>query len=156
MVVYDIASPSNPQSLSFFRHARSCDPVIVDDTLAYVTLRNGTTCGGTVNTLDVVNIKNITAPSLVISYPMVNPHGLGKDGDLLFICDGIAGLKVYDASNPKLISSNLIYTYPNIRAWDVIPLGNTLVMIGDDGLFQYDYSNVKNISLVSSILVARK
>jgi len=156
MVIYDITTPSNPQSLSFFRHARSCDPVIVDDTLAYVTLRNGTTCGGNVNSLDVVNIKNISSPSLVISYPFVNPHGLGKDGDLLFVCDGVAGLKVYDASDPKQITNNLIYTYPDIRAWDVIPLGNTLVMIGDNGLFQYNYTNIKNINLVSSIMVKSK
>jgi len=26
---------------------------------------------------------------------MTNPHGLGKQGDLLFICDGNAGLKVF-------------------------------------------------------------
>jgi hypothetical protein len=94
MVVYDITNPTTPLSVSFFRHARSCDPVIVDDTLAYVTLRNGTTCGGTVNCLDVVNLKNINSPSLLISYPMVNPHGLGKDGDILFVCLWVEGLFV--------------------------------------------------------------
>ena len=73
----------------------------MDDTLAYVTLRTGTNCGGNLNTLDVVNIKDINSPKLVMSYGLTNPHGLGKDGDLLFICDGTAGLKVYDASDPK-------------------------------------------------------
>lgn len=51
---------------------------------------------------------------------------------------------------------HLIYTYANINAFDVIPVGNVLVLIGDDGLYQYDYSNVQNISLLSSILVAVK
>ena len=86
---------------------------------------------------------------------MKNPHGLGKSGDLLFICDGSAGLKVYDASDPKKIGENLIYTYPDINAYDVIPLGNLLVMIGDDGLYQYDYSDVRNIRLLSRIEVNR-
>lgn len=152
MIILDISNPTSPFTKSFFSHARSCDPVIVDDTLAYVTLRTGTTCGGTNNTLDVVNIKDITRPKAVMTYGLTNPHGLGKDGDLLFICDGSAGLKVYDASDPKTITSHLIYSYPNIQAYDVIPLGDILVLIGDDGLYQYSYSNIQNITLLSSIL----
>jgi hypothetical protein len=156
MVIYDITIPLSPQSRTFFTHARSCDPVIVDDTLAYITLRTGTNCGGTQNTLSVVNIKKLNTPSLVMTYSMANPHGLGKDGDLLFICDGTAGLKIYDASNPRTITSHLIYTYSSINAYDVIPIGDVLVLIGDDGLFQYDYSNIQNISLLSSILVSSR
>ena len=152
MVIFDISIPLSPQTRKFFSHARSCDPVIVDDTLAYITLRTGTTCGGSTNTLSVVNVKNINSPSLVATYSMTNPHGLGKDGDLLFICDGNAGLKIYDASDPKTITNHLVYTYPNINTYDVIPLGNVLVLIGDDGLYQYDYSNVLSIRLISSIL----
>jgi hypothetical protein len=156
MIIFDISNANSPEQKGFFRHANSCDPVIVDDTLAYITLRSGTNCGGNLNTLDVVNIKDITQPVMVMSYPMTNPNGLGKDGDLLFICDGSAGLKVYDAADPKLISSHLIYTYPNIKAYDVIPIGDVLVLIGDDGLYQYNYSNVQNITLLSSILVVPK
>lgn len=155
MLIYDIQNPTAPQRKSTYSHVRSCDPVIVDDTLAYVTLRSGTTCGGAINNLEVVNIKNVSSPQLVIAYPMTNPHGLGKDGNLLFVCDGAAGLKIYDSSNPRLISANLIYAYPNIKSFDVIPLGETLVMTGDDGLFQYDYSNVQNIRLLSTIPVVK-
>jgi hypothetical protein len=155
MVIYDITIPLSPKSKTFFTHARSCDPVIVDDTLAYITLRTGTLCSGTQNTLSVVNIKNLNSPTLVMTYAMTNPHGLGKDGDLLFICDGTAGLKIYDASNPKTITSHPVYTYSNINAYDVIPIGEVLVLISDNGLYQYDYSNVKSISLLSSILVAK-
>lgn len=155
MSVFDISSPFSPSSLTFFTHARSCDPVIVDDTLAYITLRTGTNCGGIQNVLDIVNIKDITKPTVVISYFMTNPYGLGKSGDLLFICDGNAGLKVYNAADPKAILGNLIFTYPNIQAYDVIPVGKLLVLIGDDGLYQYDYSDVKNITLLSKILVVK-
>jgi hypothetical protein len=152
MVILDISNPIAPFTKSFFTHARSCDPVIVDDTLAYVTLRTGTTCGGGLNTLDVVNVKDISKPRIVMTYGMTNPHGLGKDGDLLFICDGTAGLKVYDAADPKTITSHLIYSYPDIQAYDVIPLGSILVLVGDHGLYQYSYSNIQNITLLSSIL----
>jgi len=155
MVIYDISNPLVPTSRVFFNHARSCDPVIVDDTLAYVTLRSGTTCGGTVNCLDIVNIKKISSPSLLATFSMTNPHGLGKHGDLLFICDGSAGLKIYDASDPKTLGNKLIYSYPNINAYDVIPIGNVLVMIGDNGLYQYSYSDIKNITLLSKIEVKK-
>jgi hypothetical protein len=84
---------------------------------------------------------------------MSNPHGLGKDGDLLFVCDGNAGLKIYDASNPLTVAYNIVYTYPSINAYDVIPVGDVLFMIGDDGLYQYDYSNIQNITLLSKISV---
>jgi len=155
MIIYDISNPLVPASRVFFNHATSCDPVIVDDTLAYVTLRSGTNCGGTVNCLDVVNIKNINAPSLLSTFSMTNPHGLGKSGDLVFICDGNAGLKIYDASDPKTLGNKLIFSYPSINAYDVIPIGNLLVMIGDDGLYQYNYSNIQNITLLSKIEVKK-
>jgi hypothetical protein len=155
MAVYDISSPFSPYPLTFFSHARSCDPVIVDDTLAYVTLRTGSSCGGNQNLLEIINIKDITKPVSVVSYFMTDPHGLGKDGDLLFVCDGSAGLKVYNAADPKNLLGNLIYTYPNIQAYDAIPIGRVLVLISKDGLFQYDYSNVKNITLLSKIPVIK-
>jgi hypothetical protein len=155
MVVYDITNGSSPVWKAFFNHARSCDPVIVDDTIAYITLRTGTGCGGNLNVLDVVGIGNINKPVALASYFLTNPHGLGKDGDILFICDGSAGLKVFDASNPLEIGAHQIFSYPGIKAFDVIPVGNLLVLIGDDGLYQYDYSDVKNIKLLSSILVVK-
>ncbi|MFN8211041.1 MAG: hypothetical protein U0T33_08765 [Bacteroidales bacterium] len=156
MAIYDITSPSAPQYKSFYNHMRSCDPVVVDDTLAYVTLRSGTNCGGSFNQLDVVNIKNLASPVMVASYPMTSPHGLGKDGNLLFVCDGNAGLKVFDATDPRAISAHLLFTYSQINAFDVIPLNSVLIMIGDDGLYQYDYSNPSDIKLLSKISVTTK
>jgi hypothetical protein len=153
MVIYDISDPLNPYYKSFFIHARSCDPVIVDGNNAYITLRSGTTCGGFNNSLNVVNIEDIALPKLVKSYPLVNPHGLGKDDNLLFICDGDAGLKIYNCSDLLHITDHLVFGYTNINAYDVIPLGSVLVMVGDDGLFQYDYSDIGNIKLLSAIPV---
>ncbi len=155
MIIYDISNPFVPVSKTFFTHARSCDPVIVDGTLAYVTLRTGTTCGGSTNCLDIIDINNISQPQLLVTYAMRNPHGLGKDGDLLFICDGDAGLKIYDASDPMTLGNHLISVYQNINSYDVIPIGDILVMIGDDGLYQYDYSDIQNINLLSKIEVNR-
>ncbi len=71
---------------------------------------------------------------------MTNPHGLGIQEDKsLFICDGEAGLKVYDASDPLRIDENMLYHFPEMNAFDVIPLGNLIMMIGEDGLYQYNF-----------------
>jgi hypothetical protein len=156
MIIYNISDPSMPAYKATFTHARSCDPVIVEDTLAYVTLRSGTPCLSNINTLDIVNIKDITKPSQIVSYGMANPHGLGKSGKLLFVCDGSAGLKIFDATNPRQLMNNIVKTYPGINAYDVIPLGSVLVMIGDDGLYQYNYSDIQNISLLSKITTSGK
>jgi hypothetical protein len=44
-----------------------------------------------------------------------------------------------------------------IDAYDVIPLeGKHLLMVGKDGLYQYDTSNPKNLKLLSVIPVKRE
>jgi hypothetical protein len=82
---------------------------------------------------------------------MDEPYGLGIDDNILFICDGSAGLKIYDASDPMSIDQNKIKQYSEIDAWDVIPLGDVLLMIGSDGLYQYDYTDLENIRELSVI-----
>jgi hypothetical protein len=153
MHIMDLNSPESPAKLSTYEHVRSCDPVVVDDNYAYVTLRSGTMCQGFANQLEVIDIQDLRAPRLLRTYPMTNPHGLGIDNKTLFVCDGNDGLKAYDASDINNIAKNMLAHYKNINATDVIPYNNTLIMIGEDGLFQYDYSNPKDIRLLSTIEV---
>jgi hypothetical protein len=151
MHIMDLSSPESPAKISTYAHVQSCDPVVVDDKYAYVTLRSGNTCQGFTNQLEVINIENLQSPQLLQVYPMTNPHGLGIDNTILFICDGNDGLKAFDASDVNSIDKNLLAHYKNINATDVIPYNNILIMIGEDGLFQYDYSNPKDIRLLSTI-----
>ena len=151
MHIMDLSSPEAPTKLSTYEHVQSCDPVVVDDKYAYVTLRSGTTCQGFTNQLEVIDIENLRSPQLLRTYPMTNPHGLGIDNTTLFICDGDDGLKAFDAADVNNIDKNLLAHYKDINATDVIPFNNTLIMIGEDGLFQYDYSNPKDIRLLSTI-----
>lgn len=156
MHIIDISDPLNPSEISRYEHVRSCDPVIVDGDLAYVTLRSGTECQGFTNQLEVIDISNLESPELLHVYAMDNPHGLGKDGDALFICDGSSGLKIYDASDISTIDQRQLAHYSNIQAFDVIPFNNVAMMIGEDGLFQYDYSDLSDIKLLSHILISNE
>src|SRR5690349_1183088 len=127
MIIYNISNPANPTEEGMFAHARACDPVVADDRFAYVTLRAGNFCQGTNNQLDVVDIQNILAPSLVKTYSMSNPWGLGKDGNTLFICDGWNGLKVYDASN--ISDLRLIKHIQTLETYDVIANNKKLLVV---------------------------
>ncbi len=151
MYIFDITNPFSPQLVSQYSHFVSCDPVVVNGNYAYITLRAGNFCGQNTSQLDIVDLSDITNPTLLKSYGMDNPYGLGIDDELLFVCDGTAGLKIYDASDPLNLGSNLLKVYSDMTPYDVIPLGNILVVIGTDGLFQYDYSDINNIQLLSSI-----
>jgi hypothetical protein len=151
MVVYSLENPSAPLYISEFNHANACDPVVVENDIAYVTLRTGNACFGNTDQLDVIDLSDIYNPELIKTYELHNPHGLGIDNGILFICDGEAGLKIFDASDPLMIAANMIAHFPNIDAFDVIPLGDILILIGKDGLYQYDYTNLQNIQLISSI-----
>jgi hypothetical protein len=148
MIIYSIADPADPVYISSYNHIRSCDPVVVEGNYAYVTLRSGNLCGEATSQLDIINVSDMLNPRWEQSYPMQEPYGLGIDGSTLFVCDGIAGLKVYNASDPK----NVIKTawFPDVNAFDVIPYDGLLMMIGTGGLYQYDY-NGNNITLLSYI-----
>jgi hypothetical protein len=153
MHIVDISTPTLPVLVSTYAHVRVCDPVVVQDDLAYVTLRSGSMCEGFTDQLDVIDIQDLTNPQLLASYPMYNPHGLGIDQTTLFVCDGDMGLKVYDVSDINTINEHRLAHYRNIHAFDVIPNNNTLVMIGNDGIFQYDYSDLSDIKYLSKIEV---
>lgn len=153
--IHDISLPRVPQYLSQFWHMTGCDPVVVSDTLAYITLRGGNACGNTLNRLDVVSVADCTNPKLVSTFAMEGPYGLGIDGNTLFVCDGDAGLKVYDVTDPLHIDQHLIANFPGIVAIDVIPINGLLFMVAEDGFYQYNYDDLTNIQLLSKIMAVK-
>lgn len=154
MFIYDISNPATPAKLGSFSHVQSCDPVIADDKYAYVTLRSGTTCQGFSNQLEVLDINNLSSPVLLKTHPMTNPHGLSKDNNLLFICDGKDGVKVYDAANaPNL---KLLKRIDGIEAYDVIAYNKRALVVAKDGLYQFNYTDVNNIKLLSKITLNKQ
>ncbi|MEM6722072.1 MAG: hypothetical protein AAF611_22275 [Bacteroidota bacterium] len=156
MYIYDITNPSTPTYLSSFDHMRFCDPVVVDGDYAYVTLRAGASCSenGEIQELDsrleIIDISNIYDPQLAKTYIMDEPYGLGIKGDKLFICDGASGLKVYDKTN--ISNLQLVQNFNVSQAYDVIPLQDKLLMIGDNILTQYNYTNT-GIEMISEFTI---
>ncbi|MFP2997168.1 hypothetical protein ABN763_14725 [Spongiivirga sp. MCCC 1A20706] len=146
MYIYDIKDPATPTLISEFQHGTACDPVVVDGDYAFVTLRGGNMCGATESGLFIVDISNIENPVLQKEYRMDEPYGLGIKDEKLFICDGSSGLKVYDKTNVDDLQQ--LSHFKDINTFDVVPLQNHLLMIGDGVLYQYTYEEAA-ISLIS-------
>ena len=151
MYIVDVSTPSAPKFISKFEHVVSCDPVVVQDSIAYVTLRGGNRCGQKGNELQVFDISDINNPTAPISsYTQFEaPYGLGVDGDNLFVCDN-GSLKVFDCSDPYNVNIIESFSSDDIYAFDVIPYNNVLIVLGDGQLNQYAYST-GSLSLLSSI-----
>lgn len=138
MYIYGLDNPSSPDFISEFVHWEGCDPVVVKGDYAYLTLRGGNLCGQEESVLEVIDISNKSYPELVATYILENPYGLGIKDELLFVCDGTAGLKVFDRTDPVELS--MVSSFEDIHAKDVIPLEDVLLMIGDEVLYQYEYT----------------
>lgn len=131
--------------ISRYTHIQSCDPVVTDGTIAYVTLSAG--CGNNANQLDILNITDPYNPKLIKSYPLEHPKGLGIDGALLFICDSEAGLKIYKRTDPLNLVQ--LFHFNHFHAVDVIPYNGLLLVMTNNGIRQFDYSDPKNVRELS-------
>lgn len=151
MYIYELSNPTSPSQLSVYLHATSCDPVVVEEEYAFVTLREGERCPRGINRLEVIDVEDLTQPTKVQSYEMINPHGLGIDNGTLFVSEGEYGLKILDAANPLEIRQLRHIT--DIQAYDVIPLNGVLMVTGGSGIVQYDYSDLDNLRHLSTIPV---
>lgn len=156
MYIFDNSDPTAPIQVSEFRHAAACDPVVVTEDRAYVTLRDGNQCAGFENQLDVIDITNIYNPTLIKSYEMRHPHGLAIRGNTLYICEGDYGLKIFDASDDEKINQNQIGDIINLHAYDVISLSDDLIFIvGEGGFYQYDVTEKSSPALISAIEIQK-
>lgn len=156
MYIYDIKDPSSPKFASLFTHANACDPVVVEKDIAYITLRDGTRCETYSNQLDVVDVTDPVSPKFIKSYPMDHPHGLAVRDDILYLCEGDYGLKVFDVADLEKIDKNLLFKYKDLNGFDVISLKNDLLLlIGTTGFYQFDSKNPKKLELLSHIPVVK-
>ena len=154
MFIYDNSDPMVPVQVGMFEHARACDPVFVDDQYAYVTLWNGSECGGGPNQLDVIDISDMTNPVLKSSFTMESPHGLSVKGNNLMLCEGDFGFKIFDNTDPLTVGNHLLDKDNSIHALDVISLpgsANVAMVIGKDGFYQYSFDNPSDLKLLSFI-----
>ncbi|MEX0274557.1 MAG: LVIVD repeat-containing protein [Flavobacteriaceae bacterium] len=132
MFIYGLSNPEFPKKMSQVDHFTACDPVVANDTHAYVTLHSTSICGNDLNILEVYDVTDVGNPLLISSRNLISPKGLGLFGDYLIVCDD--EIKVFDVSDPK--NSKLVNAVDK-SAFDIIIDGDLLLAIGQNGLYQY-------------------
>lgn len=142
MYIYNINTPSQPVFESNVEHLSGCDPIVANDSIAFLTVHGGNACRSTINELFVYDISNINSPLLIDNIPMTNPFGLALKDQTLYVCDNGEGLKVFDVSDPHNLS--LIRTVGGENFVDLIPRNNTLLAMLTDGIGYYDISDATN------------
>lgn len=136
--IMDNTDPARPEYVSRFTHAQAQDPVVAENGYAYVTLRDGRQASEFTNQLEVIDIHDITNPSLVDVIPMQRPYGLSIENNRLFVCDDVAGIKEFNTSDPTALT--LEETISGVNCNDVILQQQRLYAITDNRLLQYDVS----------------
>ena len=153
LVIFSVENPLKPEYMSAITHVFGCDPVVVEDDIAYVTVHSGNFCGQNANELLIIDVKDVKHPNHIVTYSMKKPKGLGIDNGTLFVCDD--GLKIFNAADPQTIMANRLAHYSGMEGYDVIPFNNVLMMIAEDGLYQYDYSDLGKINQISKIKIGK-
>ncbi len=148
MYIYGIQNPELPNYLSDVQHFTACDPVIANDTHAFVTLHSNTFCGNDINVLEIYDITNIIQPVLISSRNLAQPKGLALFNNYLIVCDD--EVKIFDITDPE---NTVLVNSINRNTFDVIIRGNLMILIGENGLYQFqlDQNDIQNIEPLSTI-----
>ncbi len=142
MYIYSLANPAFPVKLGEARHVRSCDPVVANDSIAFVTLLGNQPCGTAQSGLYIYNITNITTPVLIKTNLMNTPVGLGLADSILYVCQKSSGMSIFNVSNPATPILRKTITTQTFE--DVIPYNNLLICYISTGLILYDITNRAN------------
>lgn len=149
MFIYSLDDPAMPAKLGEARHVRSCDPVVANDSVSYVTLRGGSPCGPAEDGLYVYDIKNIESPVQKSFLSVTSPLGLGLQDTVVFVCREELGLTVVNVKNTS--EPKIMYTLKDAAYKDVIPYDDLLICYTTEGLLLYDMTDLNNLVKVSNI-----
>lgn len=143
MHIFALDDPLDPEFLSTFEHVRNCDPVVVQNDIAYVTTWGGSNCGSQGDQLYIIDVSNPRQPRQLEEIPMRRSHGLGVDGELLFITAGELGVMTFRLEEEGRHLGPQIGHLEDFNAQDVIvlPHKRELIVFGwhQAGIQQYDY-----------------
>lgn len=160
--IYDIKANGIPEEasstayLEFGDDITVCDPVAASNDMAYVTLSssfwvsdNGCPNLVNLNELRAYDVKDINNPKLVNTQQMENPLGLSIDGDYLFVSEGNSGFKVYEIDHTG--SMNYVAANLDGSSYDLFAKDGKLLVVSEEEIRQYDYSNINDIVLYSKL-----
>lgn len=150
MYVMDRTDPLHPANIGSINHFRAKDPVVVKDTMAYVTLRTGTDRSWVAtNELMVVNIASIASPKLIKEIALPTPYGLAARDTLLYVAQGRGGWTLFGLSNPN--SPVIVKQWSTPDAKDFIWIKDRLYIMCFNRVRIYSVANPLDPILVSEV-----
>ena len=129
------------------------DPIAANEEYAYVTLDNISNeqqCfrQESISGLRIYDLENLENPVLLNTIEMDSPKGIGLDRDKLFVCEKVNGVTAFDLTNPIIPVE--VFKSDDFDAFDLIPTGGLLMVVGPDTLHQFDYTDFNNITKIGT------
>ena len=149
VLIFDRTDPWNPKQLSAIEHTVACDPVVVEGSTAFVTLRQGYFCGAGVDELMCVNIADPSQPVVIGEKPIKTPWGLAVQNSQLFVSHGDSGYSLFDVSKPD--APEVKANWPTLPTRDFIWSGNTLFVMSQDNVYIYDVTDPSSPVFLSQV-----
>jgi hypothetical protein len=150
--IMDINAPQNPIALEKIEHHVTCDPVVVQNNIAYSTQRaNAIGCGSAwhESVLAIYDVGNPQNANLLNSINMEEPYGLAVENNWLFVCDeGKGGVVIFDVSDPKFPEEKAVIKIDQPR--DIILTYPYMIISSKSSFKIYNYSNVLQTTYVST------
>lgn len=157
MYIYTIGADGIPQFRSetnYNEFGEICfsDPIAANQGYAYSTLDNNQTVEDPNSTcwrpaledqLRIYNIEDLENPVNVNTIPMNDPKGIALDGDILFVCEKSDGLTIFNVAEGAFPQE--LYHFEGFSAYDLIPANGLLMVVGQDTLHQFDYTNINDV-----------
>lgn len=148
----NLVDPDYPKLVSSYDHVTACDPVVARNQVAYSTIRS-TNCRGIISgedLLDAIDISDLENPQVLSSKSVTKPYGLAVNSDFLFVCEN-GGISVFDIEtpeNPSFISNTKL---GEGEAYDIIPRNGYLIVVTSDGIFNVDYNQEGEFTILGEI-----
>jgi hypothetical protein len=149
MYILDRSNPVSPVQVGMVTHFRARDPVVVQDTIAYVTLRQNWDWWVSQDELMTVNVKDPALADSIAVKRLLTPYGLAVSDTLLYVAQGTAGYCLLDVKDPAAVTT--IQTWMSPPAKDFIWIGNRLYLMGFTDVRIYDVTNPASPVLLSTI-----
>lgn len=147
--------PSFESEMNLFEDVTHCDPVIANDSIAFVSIssdldefENSCRHNRIVQQVSIYDLEKRNEQIGPIAF-LDEPAGIALDENWLFVCERNDGLKVFDVSKPKEVI--MLHHFPGFSAINVFTNEGMLMVTGENQLIQFDYSDMQNMRQISSL-----
>jgi hypothetical protein len=149
MYIFDRSDPASPEPIGELQHFRACDPVVVSNDVAYVTLRGGNQCGANEDLLLCVDISDPSKPVLLGEKSIETPYGLAIEDPLLYVSTGDHGFELFDVTKP--VEPSRVKSWSDRPTKDFIWANHILYTLTFEGLLIFDVTKPEEPVLLSEI-----